>query len=305
MSHDWHAIKPCALRAKMAGRVSPPGSQSASLPESCVQPEPCSEENLDICILDVGEKFTYRVPSFPVLSCRIRRMKFKLETDSAVYDGFIKDCPSLERVFPALIVAGKGYEDCFFVPKHDFSQTINVHGLVLYDDSIFILWKWKWAELYTPDQPLEIGSGYDDLTSPNSTSESEDENITHTIVFKCIGSNKDLKSQDILRAVSQKLEAGIVVRVKVEPEPMNPKDERALAFVCEVDGKWHRIGYVVRECRDAVHDALSNGPVPAEFGWVKYIVHWSKSGPGWYAGVKLTKKGYWPSSVVKSQSTIK
>ena len=44
------------------------------------------------------------------------------------------------------------------------------------------------------------------------------------------------------------------------------------------------------ECLDAVHSALSgNKIVSTEFNIVKYIVHWSHSGPGWYAGIEITK----------------
>ena len=93
------------------------------------------------------------------------------------------------------------------------------------------------------------------------------------------------------------------VKVELRPEPNNPWDAQAIAFFCELDSKWHRIGYVVKECVQSVHNALSMHQI--EFKWVKYIVHWSKSGPGWYAGIRITKKGgYWPNIVVKSGSTI-
>jgi hypothetical protein len=189
-------------------------------------------------------------------------------------------------------------------------MVMNLNGLILYDDFVFVMWKWEWGEkVYTADPALghEIDTyGDDDETSSNSkstTSDSEvDEKLTHGVVFKCIGCNKDTRAQEVLRAVSQKLETGVGVKVKLQPEPW---DAQAIAFLCELDGKWQRVGYVVRECVYAVHDALSTGQiVSVEFNWVKYIVHWSNSGPGWYAGVKVTKRGYWPSSVVKSASTI-
>lgn len=42
-----------------------------------------------------------------------------MRVDPEVYDGFIRDCPSLERCFPALTVVGKGAEYCFFVAKQE------------------------------------------------------------------------------------------------------------------------------------------------------------------------------------------
>lgn len=85
----------------------------------------------------------------------------------------------------------------------------------------------------------------------------------HTLVFKCIGSNN---SQAVLRSTSQKLENGDTVRLTLNPEPRNPEDAR----YSQIDNEWHRIGYVVQECLNAVHAALSNN-----FSWAKYVVHWS------------------------------
>ena len=266
--------------------------------------EPC----LEICLLEVGTPLKYTVPSFPVITVNLRKMKFKVVSDPGVYDGFIRDCSALERSYPAITVVGEGPKYCFFVSEEEFSQVMSLNGLILYDDYVFIMWKWEWGEnVYTSDPALQIACGDDDMMSLNSkSSDSEvDENVSHAIVFKCIGSQKDLRSQEVLRTVSQKLEMGETVKVKLEPEPENHWDARAIAFLCELDSKWHRIGYVVKECVDAVHNALSMGQiVSTEFDWVKYIVHWSKSGPGWYAGVKVTKRGVWPNSAVKSASTI-
>ena len=92
------------------------------------------------------------------------------------------------------------------------------------------------------------------------------------------------------------------VRLKLEPE--NPKDSKAICFECFMDGKWHRIGYVVREALDSVHSALNQSQITAvEFDWIKYVVHWSRSGPGWYTGINITQKGNWPTDVVLSKST--
>lgn len=178
-----------------------------------------------------------------------------------------------------------------------------VGDFALYDECVLIIWKWQWGEsVYPPSSPSSESEDIDDSASTIPDSASENSDITHSIVFKCIGSNRDPKSQDILSQVSQKLESGDAIPVKLDPEPLNP---RAIAFVCEVANSWHRIGYVVRECLDSVHYALSNDLViKTEFSWVKYIVHWSRSGPGWYAGINIVKKGCWPSEVVRAKSTV-
>ena len=43
------------------------------------------------------------------------------------------------------------------------------------------------------------------------------------------------------------------VPVRIEHEPDNPYDSKAIAFKCLLNCKWQRIGYVVRECLDNMH----------------------------------------------------
>ena len=98
------------------------------------------------------------------------------------------------------------------------------------------------------------------------------------------------------------MKQGHNIEVCLKPEPTNPVDARAIAFSCELDGKWERIGYVVREALEAVHDAVSNNRIlSVKFDWVKYIVHW-RSGMGWYAGIRIAKSGEWPLEVVRCSS---
>ena len=68
------------------------------------------------------------------------------------------------------------------------------------------------------------------------------------------------------------LDQGHDVPIVLTPEPTNPVNSRAIAFTCMVNGKWHRVGYVVNEILDEVHQALSRGEVvKVNFAWVEYI----------------------------------
>ena len=94
------------------------------------------------------------------------------------------------------------------------------------------------------------------------------------------------------------------MEVTIQPEPDNPVDSRAIAFVATVDNKQYTIGYVVREIVDDLHEAINRGQIlGVKFAWVKYLVQWPRSGPGYYCGVNITKKGEWPQNVCKYQST--
>lgn len=95
------------------------------------------------------------------------------------------------------------------------------------------------------------------------------------------------------------------VPVRLTPEPNNPYDSQAIAFECQLkDKKWRRIGYVVREALEEMHRALNNGDIlSVRFGWIKFIADWYMSGPGYFAGIKISKRGDWPASVVRCGST--
>ena len=41
----------------------------------------------------------------------------------------------------------------------------------------------------------------------------------------------------------------------------NPRDAQAIAFKCQLDGKWKTIGYVVSELLDEVHNVMDNGRI--------------------------------------------
>ena len=122
------------------------------------------------------------------------------------------------------------------------------------------------------------------------------------MTFKCIGAVRDNQSLVILSRVSEIMEEGGSVSVRIEHEHVNPYDSKAIAFKCQLDNNWHRIGYIVKECLDYVHEAIASNKVSL-FSWVKYLVCWSRSGLGYYAGIDITIQGEWPSEIVRCAST--
>ena len=123
--------------------------------------------------------------------------------------------------------------------------------------------------------------------------------VAHTVTFKVIGCTREQVYQETLRNVRDTLEQGHNVPILLTPEPTNPVDSKAIAFTCKVNGNGCRIGYVVSEILQEVHQALSAlEVVKVKFAWVKYISDWSRSGPGFFAGVDVTKRGRWSYSVM-------
>ena len=129
---------------------------------------------------------------------------------------------------------------------------------------MYIVWEWELAavgeELQSDDNQASGSFGYDcsaDLVSECSvcnTSDSEPEEaetctttLQHSVKFKCVGVTLDASYQTVLRRARDLRNAGVNVPVRLQPEPNNPVDSKAtcIAFICEVDDKWKRIGYVV------------------------------------------------------------
>ena len=204
--------------------------------------------------------------------------------------------------------------------KEEFEHSHSVSCLHLYNNEVLVLWKWHSLESddSTENESVEgeqtetreDGSGVSEEVNESVEDDGNDDGvasrvpITHGVVFKCIGVSRDPNSQYALSLASKEVGAGKTVPVELYPEVDNPKNARAIAFRCYVDKKWHRIGYIVDELLEAVHNALDKNEVlSVELEWAKFVIHWSKSGPGWYAGIKIVKKGEWPSVVVRSAST--
>lgn len=185
----------------------------------------------------------------------------------------------------------------------------------LHSNGVLVIWKWEWVvnpekqqdsegcDSIQTDSNAEDETGGEeeesDDTDPSASSASMP-NITHAVTFKCIGAVRDKISQRTLRIVRDRMDKGYTVPVKLHPEPDNFWDPKAIAFMCNVDEKWTRIGYVVSELADEVHEAIAkNQIVSVTFAWVRFMTKWEH---GMYAGVQIRRNGQWSSKVLAKRS---
>ena len=157
---------------------------------------------------------------------------------------------------------------------------------------MLIVWKWAW-ENETSSTDHDSDNGEDEGDSKDGDNPECDQvntetsmvcvsNANYTVTFKCIGSVRDVACQEALCTARDRLQEGFTVQVRLNPEPHNRFDSEAIAFQCNLDGQWKRIGYVVREALSEVHAALSDSSITdVKFSWIKYIVNWTRSGPGY------------------------
>ena len=185
---------------------------------------------------------------------------------------------------------------------------IDTSKLHLPSTGLTIIWKWR---------RLEGGIDSDDSSSSstiNEESEKEqdydsepedrrDADRCYKLKFKCIGSKKEQRYQNALRSARDVMQRGHTVPVSLVKEPLNPRDSEAVAFKCQLDGKWQTIGYVIRELLKEVRHAMDTAKITAvEFAWISYITDWH-SGPGYFAGIYIEKKGQWSDLARRKAST--
>ena len=76
-------------------------------------------------------------------------------------------------------------------------------------------------------------------------------------------------------------------RGRLVPEPENQYDSEAIAFHCKVVDKWNTIEYV-REAHGHVHAFMPDNRI------CSVQEKWTRSGPGFFAGINITANGEWP-----------
>ena len=118
----------------------------------------------------------------------------------------------------------------------------------LLNNAVLIIWKWAWEnESSSTDHDSDDGNDEDDLKDGDNpvdgdnpecdqanteTSKACVSDAIHTVIFKCIGSVRDVTCQKVLRTARDRLQEGFTVQVRLNPEPHNRFDSEAIAFQC-------------------------------------------------------------------------
>ncbi len=288
----------------------------------------CGEEirkHTFIQLESLKESFSYTIPSFPVFQVKIKHIKFSFLNDSDVYDGFIQDATAGELKDTSILKLCGGYTNAFLIESNEFDRCVDVKELKLLEEKVFVIWKWNlWyideeenASAAEDTSSIEDSSEVDEagmhsegmeyiLSEVDEGSDAPAESLSsYSVVFKCIGSMKEQNYQDVLANAALSIRKKVTIGVRLTPEPANPVDAKAIAFELFVDDRWKRVGYMVTEVLDSVHQAINNNSIiSTDLEWVKFITHWSRSAPGWYCGIKITRTGPWDNQVLRCRSTI-
>ena len=131
--------------------------------------------------------------------------------NNTIFDGYIRECPDLIRPHPALVVLCSGYSNAFTIDPEEFDRSLPTDNKKLSEGLVFVIWKWKWES----GDEQEQSSDNEDVDDPYPPSDEEDHQdvddkfesslVTHSVIFKCVGTNKCQRSQEILAEAARKL----------------------------------------------------------------------------------------------------
>ena len=169
------------------------------------------------------------------------------------------------------------------------------------------MWNWTWLDENSSNEDETSSKASGKIKDVNDESDDDSSNaipaITHSVIFKCIGSTKEHVYQETLALANKKRSEGIALPVKLLKETSNPVDAKAIAFVVNINDTWEWIGYVVQEIRDEVHKAMDDCCIlNVQLDCIKRMLYFKH--PGWYAGIKITRSGEWSHNVIHSRSTL-
>ena len=140
------------------------------------------------------------------------------------------------------------------------------------------------------DLDLNIGDENDD----------GNEEITHTLPFKCIGAAHENDYQQHLE------QAHLVLHkqekpVKVALRPETVKDANAIAIDMDYGTEWIHVGYIASELCKYLHPLIATGDIVDVF--VQHIVFRVEFlNIGFYPKIMITRRGEWEPMVVRKSN---
>ena len=145
-------------------------------------------------------------------------------------------------------IANRQTNYVFTVQVADMLSATSLAVIRATDHGVLVVCEWDSETtcnepLLNDDEPKDSDSDKESDRSPDG-SDSGETDVPHTVLFKCIGAVRDSRSQETLRLCRELMAGRWTVTIRMKHEPTNVKDARAIAFECEVDDKWRRIGYV-------------------------------------------------------------
>jgi hypothetical protein len=135
--------------------------------------------------------------------------------------------------------------------------------------------------------------------------ESDEDEITHAVPFKCIGAAHEKNYQHHLEQAYLALHGqDKPVNVRIWPEPLNPMDPSAIAIDVDYGTGWTHIGYIASQLCEYLHPLIATGEILEVYvQHIKYRVDFFKI--GFYQKIFIKRHGEWETQVVRKSTSVR
>ena len=142
-----------------------------------------------------------------------------------------------------------------------------------------------------------------DVDQLSDEDESDEDEITHAVPFKCIGAAHEKNYQHHLEQAYLALHGqDKPVNVRMRPEPLNPMEPSAIAIDVDYGTGWTHIGYIASQLCEYLHPLIATGKeVYAQH--IKYRVDFIKI--GFYQKIFIKRRGEWETRVVRKSTSVR
>lgn len=89
---------------------------------------------------------------------------------------------------------------------------------------------------------------------------------------------------------------------KIEAEPENVHDKRAIAVYIMSSSDYEKVGYIPSELTKYIHPILKDPNLDVSVNRIRFCTTFQKI--GFYLTIDITKKGLWDNAVVKASKNV-
>ena len=144
----------------------------------------------------------------------------------------------------------------------------------------------------------------DDDNDDDDDASDKDEEITHSVPFKCIGAAHEQNYQHHLELAYLALKQNTPVKVHLRAEPLNPLDPSAIAIDLDYGTGWCHVGYIASELCKYLHPLMVAGNIiDVCIQHIKYRVDFLKV--GFYPKIWIKRRGEWETEVVRKSKSVR
>ena len=136
--------------------------------------------------------------------------------------------------------------------------------------------------------------------------ESDEDEITHVVPFKCIGAahEKNYYQHNLEQAYLALHGQDKPVNERIRPEPLNPMDPSAITFNVDYGTGWTHVDYIASELCKYLHPLIATGNILEVYvQHIKCRVDFFKI--GFYQNIFVKRPGEWETQVVRKSTSVR